>query len=111
MNSSKFILRNKLQIDLLKVFDIRWHWPIRYICWRIWPNVHHWLVTGDIWPWSNYSDIAKCDFSDWIMEEGLDYVGEIIVPNFSDDIPKLNARHKFQQVEPIFQWKLTEIFQ
>jgi hypothetical protein len=42
------------------------------------------------------------------MEEGLDYVGEIIVPNFSDDIPKLNARHKFQQVEPIFLWKLTE---
>jgi hypothetical protein len=102
--------RNELQIDLLKVFDIRWHWPIRHICWRIWPNFHHWKITGDIPSWRNYFHSAKCDYPDWIMEEGLDNVGKLAVPNLGYTIPKLTARHKCQQIVPIFQWKLAGNF-
>jgi hypothetical protein len=30
----------------------------------------------------------------------------MIVSNFRDDIPKLTAWHQWQQIVPIFQWKL-----
>jgi hypothetical protein len=44
------------------------------------------------------------------MEERLNDVGELAVPNLGDNIPKLTAWHKCQQIVPIFQWKLAEIF-
>jgi hypothetical protein len=43
------------------------------------------------------------------MEERLDDVGELAVPNLGDNIPKLTAWHGRQQIVPIFQWQLTEI--
>jgi hypothetical protein len=81
-------------MDSHEIFDIGWHWPIRNIRCCIAPNFHHWLVTGDIPSWRNYFHFSKCDFPDWIMEEGLDDVGELAVANLGDNISKLTARHK-----------------
>jgi hypothetical protein len=44
------------------------------------------------------------------MEERLDDFGELAVPNLGDNIPQLTARHKCQQIVPIFQWKLAGNF-
>jgi hypothetical protein len=33
----------------------------------------------------------------------------LVVANFRDNIPKLTSWYKFQEIIPIFQWKLTEI--
>jgi hypothetical protein len=38
----------------------------------------------------------------------LNDVGELSVPNLGDNIPKLIALHKCQQIVPIFLWKLAE---
>jgi hypothetical protein len=49
------------------------------------------------------------------MEERLDDISELAVPNFGDSISKLIARHEWQQIVPILQskfteqWKFTEI--
>jgi hypothetical protein len=44
------------------------------------------------------------------MKEGLDDFGELAMPNLGDNIPQLTARHKCQQIVPIFQWKLAGNF-
>jgi hypothetical protein len=43
------------------------------------------------------------------VEKRLNDVGELAVPYLGDNIPKLTARHKCQQIVPIFPWKLAEI--
>jgi hypothetical protein len=102
---------HELQMDSHEIFDIAWHWTVRHICCFIAPNFHHWLVTRDTSSWWNYLHFAKCNFSDWIMKEELDDVGEFAIPNFRDNIPKLTARYQCQQIVPIFQWKFAEIME
>jgi hypothetical protein len=71
-----YLKKNELELDFLKVFNILRHWPIRHIRCPIWKKVHHWLAIGP-----NYVHSAKGDFLDFIMEERLDDVGELTVPN------------------------------
>jgi hypothetical protein len=73
------------------------------------PHFDHRAVTADTWSWRNYPHLAKCDFVVF-MEEGLNDVGELAVPNLGDNISQLTAWHGCQQMEPIFQWELTEIY-
>jgi hypothetical protein len=44
------------------------------------------------------------------MKERLEDVSELAVPNLAGNVSQLAAWHECQQIEPIFQWKLTEIF-
>jgi hypothetical protein len=61
----------------------------------------------DTWSWRNCQHFAKGDFAVF-MKKRLDDAGELAVPNLGDNISQLNAWHKCQKMEPIFQWELAE---
>jgi hypothetical protein len=44
------------------------------------------------------------------MKERLEDASELEVPNLVSNVPQLVAWHQCQQIEPVFQWKLAEIF-
>jgi hypothetical protein len=102
-------MKNKLQFDFYKIFDIRRHWPIRHtIRCPIARNMHHWTITGHPGSWCDNSHFANCVFAN-IMQEWLDNAGESAVPNLWDNLAKLCAWHQCQQIVPIFQRELAEI--